>query len=56
MCFMNQNYETALKQPSSYVSPLIRVVEIEISQLLCQSEPQYYNFSTDTDSEINEMP
>lgn len=47
---MNQNYETALKQVSSYDAPLIRVVEIEMSQLLCQSNATYFY------PEIDELP
>lgn len=49
--FMNQNSETTLKQPSSYAAPVIKVVEIEMSQLLCQSKP-----TTDFDPFIDELP
>lgn len=48
--FMNQNYETTLKQSSSYATPVIKVVEIEMSQLLCRSTP------TDFKPEIDELP
>lgn len=48
---MKQNFETTLKQPYSYVSPIIQIVEIGISQLICQSNPR-----TETDPEIDELP
>ena len=48
---MNQNYETTLKQSSSYAAPKIKVVGIEISELLCMS-----NTPTDFEPEIDELP
>lgn len=52
MNFMNQNSESALKQTSSYVSPLIRVVEMDMSLRICQSsDPSTYFYP-----EIDELP
>lgn len=48
---MNQNPETTLKQSSSYATPVVTVVEIEMSQLICQSNtPTYF------DPDIDELP
>lgn len=48
---MNQNFKTTLKQSSSYATPKIKVVWIEISKFLCQS-----NTPTDFAPEIDELP
>lgn len=49
--FMNHIFETTLKQSSSYDTPAIKVIEIDLSQLLCHSNP-----STDFEPEIDELP
>ena len=52
---MNQNPETTLKQSSSYAAPVVDVVEIDLSQVICQSNSKMDHY-IDFDPETDEMP